>query len=442
MPETIPIRPADLLIDEENPRLSEPNAGQHEAQRALAQHLGKKLTAMAVDIVNFGLNPSELPIVMAHASNPSRYVVLEGNRRLAALRAMENPESLADAVSADVLKKIRKLSKEYQKNPIEEVTCTVVKSREEARHWVELKHTGLNDGAGLFPWGSDETSRWLARLGKPPQPHTQALDFLQKRGDLTQEVRRRVKPTSLKRLIETPAVREKLGLELQNGTLYLLADPTRIAKALMHVVNDLASGRTKVGDIYKKPDRLKYAKNLPASVVVTATAKSGQGIAITTGEKSAKPKAGGRTAKTPKKRDKLIPRDCILNIPRGRINDIEGELRILKLSDHTNAVSVLFRVFIELSLDAYIISHPLGITEKEPLHKKLEKVATDLETRKKLNPQQAKAVRHASMKDSFLDPGVTLLNAYVHNQYVFPSVGDLRTHWDKLQPFIAAMWTP
>ena len=167
-------------------------------------------------------------------------------------------------------------------------------------------------------------------------------------------------------------------------------------------------------------------QHLPASVVVTATAKSGQGIAITTGEKGTKPKAGGKIAKTPKKRDKLIPRDCVLNIPRGRVNDIEGELRILKLSDHTNAVSVLFRVFIELSLDAYITSHPLGITEGEKLHIKLEKVATDLETRNKLNPQQAKAVRHASMKDSFLDPGVTLLNAYVHNQYVFPSVGDLR----------------
>jgi len=442
MPETLPIKPADLLIDEENPRLADPNTGQREAQRALALHLGKKLSALATDIVQYGLNPSDLPIVMPHASNPARYVVLEGNRRLAALRALENPELLADAVSKDVLTKVRQLSKEYQKNPIDDALCIVVKNREEARQWIELKHTGLNEGAGLFPWGSDETARWLARLGKPPQPHTQALDFLQRRGDLTPELRRRVPATSLRRLIGTPEVREKLGLELQNGTLYLLADGTRIAKALMHLVNDLASGRTKVGDIYKKSDRVKYAKDLPSSVVVTPAMSSGQGVAITTGEKSAKPKSGGRTAKTPKKRDRLIPRDCILNIPKGRISDIEGELRIVRLSDHTNAVSVLFRVFIELSIDSYITSHPLGVTESDKLHKKLEKVATDLETRKKLNRQQARAVRHASMKDSFLDPGVTLLNAYVHNQYVFPTPGELRTHWDKLQSFIAAMWTP
>src|SRR5207245_10840713 len=208
---------------------------------------------------------------------------------------------------------------------------------------------------------------------------------------------RRVQMSRLRRLIGTRAVQDKLSLELQDGTIYMLADGTRISMAFMHLVNDLVSGRTKVGDIYKKSNRVKYAKFLPSSVVVTPAMSSGQGVAITTGEKSAKPKSGGRTAKTPKKRDRLIPRDCIMNIPKGRISDIEGELRIVRLSDHTNAVSVLFRVFIELSIDSYITSHPLGVTESDKLHKKLEKVATDLETRKKLNRQQARAVRHASM---------------------------------------------
>jgi hypothetical protein len=247
--------------------------------------------------------------------------------------------------------------------------------------------------------------------------------------------------TSLKRLIGTPEVREKLGLKLKNNTLYLMADSGKIARALMHVVNDLASKQTKVGDIYERPDRIKYANDLPPAVTVTATVKPGEGVAITSGEKMAKTKRGSKAVRPPKKRDMLIPRDCVLNIPKGRINDIERELRILKLSLHTNAVSVLFRVFIELSVDAYVTGHPLGVTENDKLHIKIEKVATDLETRNKLNHQQARAVRHSCMKDSFLDPGVTLLNAYIHNQYVFPSVSDLRTHWDKIQSFVAAMWS-
>src|SRR4051812_48787069 len=122
MSETMSIRPADLLIDEENPRISQPNAGQHKALQALARLLGKKLHVLAADIVAHGLNPSDLLIVMPLAGNPGRFVVLEGNRRLAAVRGLENPESLVDATEKSVLTGLRRLSKEYQSNPIESVT--------------------------------------------------------------------------------------------------------------------------------------------------------------------------------------------------------------------------------------------------------------------------------------------------------------------------------
>lgn len=441
MSETIPISPADLLIDEENPRISQPNIGQHKAIQALAQHLQRKVQVLAGHIVRHGLNPSELPIVMPLADGTQRYTVLEGNRRLVALRALENPDSLGDSISKGILSQIRRLSREYQKSPIDTVTCLVVRDRDEARPWIELRHTGLNNGAGLFPWGSDESARFRARTGNP-EAHTQALDFLQRRGDLTAEVRRSVPATTLKRLIETPAVRSKLGLEVLGGTLYLLAEEKRIAKALMHIVSDLVSGRTKVSDVYKKQQRVHYANHLPSDVIVTATIKSGQGIAATTGGAATSPKAAQKvTARSARTRDKLIPRDCVLNIPAGRVQNIEGELRKLSLDNHTNAVSVLFRVFIELCVDSYLVSSAVDSPD-EHLHKKLEKVVTDLLARKKISRQQATPVRRACQKDSFLAPSVNLMHQYVHNAHVFPAPTDLRAHWDSLQPFVVAIWAP
>ena len=64
MSETMSIRPADLLIDEENPRLSQPNIGQREAQRAIAHDQPRKLQMLARDIARHGLNPADPPIVM------------------------------------------------------------------------------------------------------------------------------------------------------------------------------------------------------------------------------------------------------------------------------------------------------------------------------------------------------------------------------------------
>jgi len=433
------VAPADLLIDEENPRIEQPNAGQHKALQSLAQHLGPKLPRLAEDIVRNGTDPSSLPIVTPLDGNPGRFIVLEGNRRLAALRALENPEGLADVVTPQVLRRLRQLSREYQDSPIEALACVVVRSRDDARHWIELRHTGENLGAGVVPWGSDEVARFRAR-GGVVLPRTQALDFLERRGDLSVDLRRRVPASTLERLLENPAVREALGLQLSKGQLFLTADDKLVARALLHVVNDLASGRVKVSALYKKDQLVQYAQELPKDIAVPAVKRTTEAVPISSAGQTGRPKPGTPVARIPKKRDRLIPRDCVLSIPAGRVRDIESELRKLSLEEHTNAVSVLFRVFIELSVDAYIAGQSLPTAENAALQKKMSDAVSDLVTRTKLTAKQATPVRRACQRDSFLAPSVTLLHNYVHNDSVFPAPADLRAYWDSLQPFIAALW--
>ena len=178
-----------------------------------------------------------------------------------------------------MLAKIRGLSRNYQSNPIEMVRCVVVADREKAQHWIKLRHTGENAGAGIVPWGADESARFRART-EPAEPSFQALDFLQSRGDLTSELRRNIPLTNFKRLIDTPVVRGKLGIEVRNGGLFRLADEALVAKAFMHIVNDLVSGNTKVGQIYTQPQREEYANNFPANIVVNPTMARGNGVSI------------------------------------------------------------------------------------------------------------------------------------------------------------------
>ena len=435
------IPPSSLLVDAENPRLPKPNEGQREAMRAIANLLPRKILVLAKDIVENGLNPADLPIVTPANDSENRYVVLEGNRRLVALKALENPDSFVGALDGGAIAAMRSLARKYQESPIDLIQCLVVKERPDAEHWIMLRHTGENEGAGIVGWGSDEASRFRARGGSK-NLSTQALDFLVQQKALTLDERSKVPASSLKRLLGTPEVREKLGLGLQDGELKVCADNKKVTKALKHVIDDLSSeDGTKVKDIYTKEQRREYAANLPQSIVVKRQAGKGRSIEDT----AAKPKAqtkGTRKTKAIRHRANLIPRDCVLGITQPRIRAIEEELRSLAIDTHTNAVSVLFRVFVELSVDVYIDASALPQGPYDKLRHKLEAVLNDLLAHSKLTQQQASPVRKAMAKTSYLSPSIDLMNDYIHNPNVFPAPGDLRAHWDSLQPFVVAMWSP
>jgi hypothetical protein len=431
----------DLLFDPENPRLSQPNIGQREAWRALATLLDRRLLKLAEHIVEHGIDPATLPIVMPSGDDTKRYIVLEGNRRLAALKALENPEGIMGAVPQATLAEMRRLSKRYHENPLAEIRCTVVKTRAEADIWIELRHSGQSEGAGVIPWGSDEAARFRARSGQI-EPHTQALNFLETLGHLTPEQRRKIPATSFKRLIETPAVRAKLGIAVEDGQLRLLADARKVSKALMYIVNDLISGKVPVSKIYHVDQRQAYANKLPKSVVVKTSAGARPSPAPGANKGLGKAKTS-TPATRPRVRDTLIPSDCILKVTDTRTRDVEGELRRLSLSDYPNAIGVLFRVFLELSSDAYITTNKLAGTHvDQALQKKLFAVASHLIDQKKLTSQQVVPVRRACARDSFLAPSITLMHQFVHNPHIFPAAGDLRAYWNSLQPFVMAIWSP
>jgi len=444
MPTVTTIAPALLILDSQNPRLLTPATDEGSALIALARVLEDKLAELAEHIVTFGIHPADPLYVIEAPEAAGRYIVLEGNRRVAALRALEAPAALASALPPAILTRIKELSKTYLKaGGLDQVQCAVFASREEASPWIELRHTGGHKGAGTVGWGADEAQRFKVRQGgQRPKPHTQALDFLEQQGALTTELRSQVPTTSLERLLGTPAVRERLGIDVEAGVLMLMADAAAVTKALMHVVRELASGSVPVKRIYTTAQREAYADQLPPRVVVKATRAAGDGIPAITGEAPAAAADNANQApRRRKKRDRLLPGACRLNIPNtSRCKDIEEELRRLSLDKHTNAISVLYRVFLELSCTEYIKRHRLRVSRDSDLANKMRATAEDLVSKGKLTEAERKPITQSANSESFLAVNVKVMHDYVHNENIFPAAADLRNHWNSAQSYVVALW--
>ncbi|MYE88892.1 hypothetical protein F4X33_07865 [Candidatus Poribacteria bacterium] len=443
MTELRDVRVDSLLFDEDNPRLASQLDGQRDIIRALAANQGSKLRVLADDIVENGLDPSDLMIVIEVDSPRIGYVVLDGNRRLSDLRALETPELIEGSVDTPVFNALRELSERYRDEPIGWVNCVVVTDVEDARHWIELKHLGQMGGAGSVRWGSEESSRFRARTD-PPEIHIQALDFLQARGELEPSHRSNLPVTTLKRLLGSPVVRNRLGLDWSEQQLKAIWDEDSVARALSHVVNDVATGAINVRSVYTREQRTQYANDLPPSLQPDERRPVGEARPLQptrseSGENQSQSNNRPRPNR-PRIRNQLIPQSCVLDVVDPRIQDIEQELRRINIVNFPNAVAVMFRVLVELSTDRYIDRHNITINPQTRLRGRLNAVTDDLVQRRVLSRQQASPVRAAAQNNSFLAPSVTLLHQYVHNPHFLPNPSDLRISWDNLQPWFEAVW--
>jgi hypothetical protein len=150
------LRPSQVILDPQNPRLPDGTSSDREAINRL---IDDGLVSLARDMAKTGQsNPSELPIAI---KDGNKYLILEGNRRFAALKLLKD-SALAD--NEEQQKSFRRAA--GLGAPPKTVLTLVVKSREEADHWIVLRHTGENDGVGIKRWSASQTATHRRRANK------------------------------------------------------------------------------------------------------------------------------------------------------------------------------------------------------------------------------------------------------------------------------------
>lgn len=482
---------ASLLLDESNPRFPDQVAGQDEAITALLKDAAPKLLSLAEDIANEGsLNPTELPVVVEEDDG---LVVIEGNRRLAALKLLKNPDLSAEAgaqLDMALVKKFRKIQ-QIGTGP-ELIDVFQADTREAARHWIELRHTGENGGVGVLGWQSWQTNNYRRRRGSQADRATlfcQAVeaDFAEDASILSNVATvRRTRLTTLGRLVADPDVRRDFGFQFSVDEILFDYETDNLRAGIGRILKDLSArpGVT-VTDIKSKAQRLEYISDrsdlLPdratrlvdprrpgehplnsavgssknrSEIVENHTdyddASGGAGAdrnvsgptAINHSGDSGQPNSGGGGANGVKSRSQP-PENVIfksLKLPHlhVRIRELLAMTQKLNIVDSAPICGILVRVILELAVtEAIQLGVVAGASESDQVKKKIRRTLLAIDPECENPRKRDKSLEMAWTKTQDNDAmAVQSLNAFVHNVHGLAAPTEVRALSLTFRPFL------
>ncbi len=418
-----------LLLDTLNPR-NPPVDAQDEAFDALIAEQGSKLVALMKDIATRGMSPTDRLLVV---QDGRRYVVVEGNRRVAALKILDNPDL---AAGTPIARQARRLS-DGRAVRVSKVDCAIAADREEARPWIRLRHDGESEGAGTVRWGGRQRARFGSDATSQSSVGNAFLDAIELGYPDDDEVlglARQVgseRLTTLGRLVQGPAFRKHAGFVVEGGEVKFHYGVREMRSLVLRLLGDLATTYG-VTQLKSADQRKEYVSSLPTLDPATRTDEALPLADAPADEEAPAPQP--KPKPKPRTRPEKLFKDLTLDQLGNRIPGLLDELQRMKVEDFPNAANVLVRVLLDISIDQAIKQHGWNITGS--LQQRLRKVLHKVDPSGTDNRFQA--VR-AGLQDGTSLYAVKALHSYVHNPHVHAGPAEARTSAANLAPFLEAL---
>tara|TARA_B100000678_G_C18211162_1_gene503401 strand:+ start:807 stop:2114 length:1308 start_codon:yes stop_codon:yes gene_type:complete len=364
-----------------------------------------------------------------------RFLVYDGNRRTTCLKLIVKPKR---APSAELQRFFEGLNSSWQGAIPTKIMCRVETDRDKIDEILYRRHTGSQGGVGQANWDGRMKTTFVNRTGKGGGINV--ADEIEER---LREVnllpgRRKIPRTNLNRLLSAEAFRNRVGISCSRGKFQFIRKENASLEALARIAKDLAEKTITLDDVWDVERKSAYLDQLESEGILPsaedAIEPAVRGKEKGKSKKPTKPKSG-----KPERRTRLIPREDYGVAWSGRLQRhraIWEELQFsLELDHHPNAVAVLCRVLLELSVDNYLRRAKLTtVAEKDALLKKLIASAEDLYSKSKIEKRYLEVIRKARTIDAIIS--VDTLNKYVHSSHLAPSPDHLTAIWDTFADLI------
>ena len=434
---------SELSLWDENARFLDTHI--NKTEKELIQYLVRtknvKLAEMADAIVeDFEFPQSERLIVW---ESGGKKIVLEGNRRLAAYKLLNNPE-LTDDVG--LKKKLNTLRAGININSNFKLECLVTQDIELGFRYIDRKHLKANNEV---PWGDNERAHHKSRRGSAGRREKLKVAITKRIGDLDipeewkETVLGRGFVTTFWRLIESEIFQDLFGLELEGDELKV--GHGEFDEKLKVVIYDVIDKKKPSGKLFSRLN-VNEIKNYVEQISESDYERVAGEIKTQTVDSPNSPTQTRKSTPKSLTRKNLIPKTCVLQIKKARrINDIYCELKDdLKIDNSNsavpNAVGVLFRVFLEVSLDHYAEMNGYRFKKDDTIRQKITWVVKSLED-KGYDPKKFHNINKVGSSQgpqSYMS--IENFHEYVHSPTTEPTSSELKGQWNNLQEFFEILW--
>ena len=461
------VKVGNLLLDPCNTRI--PRVNQTNDQRALLHELvaHESIWKLAKSIALLGLFPTERMVVMPHGRD---YVVLEGNRRLAAIKLLLNPEL---AQTSSMVTNYRRLARNIDLTPLVSIDVFIVESRLAAARMIAALHT-KPARKSWRPAQKAQFYREMVEEGLTPR------DVAQEIGVPEGEVRRSLRSeliyriaqtfefpsdvhkrlgsrhfpfTTLERFLERTAGQQFLGIKPDNTHGFQgILHPDRFRAVLTKIVTDIITLPGLTRQINTESEMRTYIQD--AEQQIPLTKKKGSFTPDFFLDEPSRPEPP--TPKKPKRKRRrstsIIPNDFECHVHEPKVNALFGELRNINVRTQRNSSGVMLRVLLDVALwcfykrtgsDADVIEHydknhknRRRVENWTPSLRQLLSYGIENHIFPGMSADEYKSLRTLLAKDGNWIATIDILNEYTHNPQVQPTEQEVRTVWERIEPLL------
>jgi hypothetical protein len=375
MPDIIKV---DLLdFDARNARLTLNEApSQDELVQEIARVEWKSCIELLKHIVKYGqLSPLENILLLSHGN---RYIVLEGNRRLFALRLLNQHKPTLQLLDERKQTQVESIVKGHK--PITEVRAVIFEHRVDAAPWITLKHASGQGGAAMKPWRAFEKDRDEYNRNPDNCPKTLAFFYtaINLRGSHKgfADVIDRVLEngyTNLERIITSSFFEEMTGITISGTMLRSPYGEKYVHNIVMSICEALANKEANSRDLNKTTGLEKFIRSIvekhesskTPNEKVELDAKIPQAVDKQSNEAPQAPSsAGTQTAliepatkkqqtRTKQNKQKALAGFTPSNLG-DKLNQMVREAQKLTIHNYPEILFATYRILLDLSCDYYV----------------------------------------------------------------------------------------